>query len=110
MRPGKMGKESCIAVDAVDAVDAAAYTKETGNGGGEGERCRGDQKRRKPDRNARMNASCYGATRPRRLSRERVSELSLESSLCLAAVKDSWTTILVARIYAETGLLYIIHP
>lgn len=51
VRPGRMGKESCIA----DVVDAAAHESEEG-----GEGCRGDQKRRKPDRNARTNASCYG--------------------------------------------------
>lgn len=63
VRPVRMGKESCIA----DIVDAAR--KRRGNEG-----CRDDQKRRKPDRNARTNASCYGLPdRDAYLAREWVS-------------------------------------
>lgn len=50
-RPGRMGKESCTA----DIVDAAVHERVVGTKG-----AGGDQKRRKPDRNARTNASCYG--------------------------------------------------
>lgn len=54
VRSERMGK-SRIA----DAVDAVRRTKRSAERGAEG--CRGsDQKRRKPDRNARTNASCYG--------------------------------------------------
>lgn len=103
VRPGRMGKESCIA----DVVDAAAHESE------EGRRVQGRPEKEETGQECTDECVVLRATRPRRLSRERVSELSLESPFCLArlAVRIRGRRSL-SRGCTETGtgLLYIIHP
>lgn len=104
VRPGRMGKESCIA----DAVDVAAHERQGGtrDAGGQPE---------KEETGQECTDECVvlRATRPRRLSRERVSELSLESPLRLArpAVRirgRRYPCPIHRRL--EQNYLYIIHP
>lgn len=104
MRPARMGKESCIA----DTVDAATHEREEGTKGA-------GTRPEKEETGQECTDECVvlRATRPRRLSRERVSELSLESPLCLArpAVRVRGRRSLSRGcIETETGLLYIIYP
>lgn len=74
MRPARMGKESCIA----NTVDAATHERE------EGRRVQGRSEKEETGQECTDECVVLRATRPRRLSRERASELSLESLLCLA--------------------------
>lgn len=86
--------------------------KSTGNEEGCGEGGKGRPEKKETGQECTDECVVLRATRPRRLSRERVSELSLESPLRLArpTVRIRGRRSL-SRGYAETetGLLYIIH-